>query len=412
MTVMEKKHIGINIHILFAVLAIFFFYSNAPEYLFALKVISIPPIFFIALTGLGVLFLVPIGRVFNNNGKFSSFLANPLKYWVFFYLILAGLWFIPSSQTDVVFDVFRGKIRSALFMLLILFILSGDEIIQRWARRALLACVVFAVFNNVFEALNPFSFVPMGHEFSNPGRSAGLYINPNRAGAAIILGAIFGIGVLPDRFKTAFVMLCTIGVITTFSRSAILGWFVVCLIFSRQKLLSLKSLAQSFLLIAVLAIFSFTFVVSYMEDQTGVNVPLLLERMEWLSSPMDIEGDDSGSERKQVAKHAWEIFTDHPILGNGIGSTYAWDEDISTHNMYLFFMADHGFIGVLILPLLVIVSVWKAEGEARRIAVPFAFFVLFFGFFSHNVVEEFYFLINYALMSAISSQSRLYAQHG
>lgn len=412
MTQTVKQNSSFGIHALFAVLAVFFFYSNIPGYLYLVEMSPFPPLFFFVLTLLGLIFLTPMGQTFSNNGKIRSFISNPLKYWIFFYLLLTCIWFIPSQQSDVVFDVFIGKIRSVLFMALILFILSDDEVIQRWARRALVACVILAVFNNIFEMLNPFSFVPMGYEFSNPGRSAGLYVNANRAGAAIVLGAIFGIGVLPDRFKTAFVILCTIGIIATFSRSSLLGWFVVCLIFSRQRLLSLRSLAQSFLLVALLAVFSFTFIVNYMEDQSGVNVSNVLERTEWFSSPMEVE-DESASERKLVARRAWEMFMENPILGSGIASTISWDEAVSTHNMYLFFMADHGFIGAFILPFLVAVSVWKAEGEARRIAVPFVFFVLFFGFFSHNIVEEYYFLMTYALMSALSSQSRSYEkQHG
>ena len=61
------------------------------------------------------------------------------------------------------------------------------------------------------------------------------------------------------------------------------------------------------------------------------------------------------------------------------------------------------------LPVLVLAVTWGASGEARQIGLTFAVFMLFIGFFSHNVLDERYCLMMFSLMAAMVVSSKMKA---
>ena len=74
--------------------------------------------------------------------------------------------------------------------------------------------------------------------------------------------------------------------------------------------------------------------------------------------------------------------------------------------MYLLFITEHGIFGIFILPLLVYVVTWHSRGESKDIALAFSAFILLWGLFSHNIVEERYILMSFSLMAAMNMTSR------
>ncbi|OHB73512.1 MAG: hypothetical protein A2W17_09140 [Planctomycetes bacterium RBG_16_41_13] len=316
------------------------------------------------------------------------------------------IWFVPSDLSDIIFGVFRERILSILFFLLFLFILSGNERVQFWTRIALLFSVFIAVVSNLYEFLCPFSFVPLFSEYANPGRSAGFYINANMSGSALILGMIFTIGLLPQKYRISFVLLVLLAILVTVSRAALLGWPIVVFVFMRVHLLRRSQAFFAMIIVGLSLLFLLPWYLEYIQSGNNINVENITQRIDWFSNPFSSK-DDSSNERHYVAKLSWEMFTNSPLWGNGIGSTEVWSHEVSTHNTYLRFMADFGVIGAFILPLFLLAVVWKARGEARQTAFPFAIFVLFFGFFSHNVVEDYVTLVAFALMAAMTYRSRL-----
>jgi len=64
-------------------------------------------------------------------------------------------------------------------------------------------------------------------------------------------------------------------------------------------------------------------------------------------------------------------------------------------------------MGVFILPLLVYVVTWHSRGESKHIASAFSAFILLWGLFSHNIVDERYILMCFSLMAAMNVTSRL-----
>jgi len=111
--------------------------------------------------------------------------------------------------------------------------------------------------------------------------------------------------------------------------------------------------------------------------------------------------DQSSWTRKYLAQLAWEKFENNPIIGNGTGSSREMVK--GAHNQYFAFMQDHGFLGAIILPLLVLAATWGVRGEIRGLAIPFACAVLLLSF-SHTILNDESNLVMLALMAAMDGK--------
>jgi hypothetical protein len=64
-------------------------------------------------------------------------------------------------------------------------------------------------------------------------------VNANQAGAALVLGMIFTVGLLQRKFKYCM-FLILVGILMTFSRTALMGWILITTILLFQNTLSKK----------------------------------------------------------------------------------------------------------------------------------------------------------------------------
>lgn len=388
--------------------AVFFFYANIPIYLVLVGYSSTPPSFWIGLFA-AVILLSLTSKLFARDQVSEITCSKPLLYWAFFFIMINLVSFFFSDPSEIVIKTLERRILSAFVILLFFTALEDDGGLQRKVRWVLLLAVLIAIADNIYDFMNPSLFVPLDNEFANPGRAAGFYLNANQAGAALVLGMILTIELLPKKIRTLYLYIVLIGILLTFSRTALIGWILVTLILLFQNVLNKKQFIAgiaiaTFIILLILNQLTEIDLIDKLSE--GINLPNITERIDWISNPLTTE-DASLDERRVVFKRAWEMFLNHPLIGNGIGSTLTWNEEISTHNTYLYFMADYGVIGLFILPLLLLASIWRASGEARQTALPFLAFVTLFGFFSHNIVEEYYFLISFAIMASMSARSRI-----
>jgi len=410
MAIQKKAITTPSIHIFGLVivsLAVLFFYSNLPIYLGILdKIVISNPVYWFGLFAVLAL-AVFIPPLFARGIIPKTFFSNPVFFWSICYLAILSLWYIVAASSPSVDIIFKNRVIGLTLLTVFLFLFFQGSYVQLWARRMILLSIVLAVAFNVWEVFHPSSFVPITFYAATPGRSAGLYINPNQAGAALILGMILTITLIPIRYRLYFIFYVLIGVILTFSRSMSLGWLIAVIVLWQQKIIKLSS----FILVTtvfLLAIYSFLPDIVYF---IKVNYGIFAEegiymRMGWFAHPM-FDVDTSETARMYVANISWQMFLDNPLFGNGIGSTDLWAELVSTHNMYLYLMADYGILGIILYPLLVLVTVWHSHKEVRSIALAFASFALMWGFFSHNIMSEYYSLIAFALMASMSYQSRI-----
>ena len=105
-----------------------------------------------------------------------------------------------------------------------------------------------------------------------------------------------------------------------------------------------------------------------------------------------------------MAKKSWEKVADHPVFGSGPGASL--EAEVGTHNTYLAFMVEHGVIGAMILPLLIVAVTWGVRGESSNVAVVFGRAVILLSFFTHTILYREQSLLLFALMAAMTARSR------
>ena len=98
----------------------------------------------------------------------------------------------------------------------------------------------------IVDFLHPGVFYPLGTEGTVLGRAAATFINPNRAGEAMLLTFLLAIPVLRPRYRALLLLLVGVGVILTFSRGAILGWMLLWLFLLLRKAVPKYTLAGPF----------------------------------------------------------------------------------------------------------------------------------------------------------------------
>jgi O-antigen ligase len=397
----------LNFQCILAVTGVFIFFTFFDVYEWE-NFHIIPPVLFINLFSAIVIAMLFIAR----RSRISYTVPAELILWCAGYLAISLLGFLliislPSNPGEAGEQQLRTRILSEFFIVVMFLIFSKHTKVQTLTRFAICLAVIISIVNNVLEFVDPSIFGVL----NTTGRAAGFYMNPNITGCALILGMIFGLGVLPQKLRIPYAIIVLIGVFMTFSRGAILGWFVVMGFFYKSNSVPRKQLliwVGSTIGISLLfgSILSGLFDLDELQ-RSGVvtaNFDNIRERLEWFQNP---KSEDSADSRLEVVAIAWKMFSERPLLGNGLASTDNLNNwGISTHNMYLLHIADHGIFGVLILPSLVYAVTRNSQGESRDIAWTFGTFILMWGFFSHNILEERYILMCFSLMAAMNRSSR------
>lgn len=384
------------------IVAIYTFFTDLDVYLFNAKIGPPPKIFSMIFVGASV----PLfGRFF---GKVNNFyLSLGLISWISVYMGISLLSILQTLKSERVLQEFNNRLLAVIFISVMLVIFSTYSVIQIWARRAIATVGVLNVCNNINELMNPLAFAGV----NETGRPAGFYVDPNKAGCALILSLIFSIGVIPPRYRIPFTVAIGLGIFLTFSRGAILSWVIVVTALIIQGKISRTQLIYWGVGTAVVMFLVGTLGVGALN--TGgleSNIQLnnnMLGRLAWLQDPSAANANQDTS-RYEVVQFAWKKFQEEPWLGHGIAYTQEWGE-IRTHNMYLFLMVEHGYFAVLLMPLFILAVTHHAKGESKQIALLFAPFIMLWGLFSHRVFEERYILIIFSLMGAMRITSQLEA---
>ena len=381
-------------HSALVVIAVGIFYTNLPLYLFinhGMEAIEAPKYWVLGL----LLLAVP---VLSQQRTVRNTLTSPVTLWCFGYVLLTVLWFFQSSQSDMAWQEVRLRFLAIIDLLLFL-TLFNNPAATRIARQTLAAGVLVGVAFQIYELLVPMSFSRV------LGRSAGLYLDPNLTGEALVVGMILSVTVLEPRYRALFSLMTGVGVFLTLSRGGIVTWVIAVVSLMLGGRLHLKHLALSgligVLLITVMVLPRWDNFLTTLE-RTGVINKNMEERLAWFTDPSGVF-DQSSWERKYVAKRAWDKIVEHPFFGNGTGS--ALETDIQPHNQYLTFMLDHGLIGAMVLPLLVLAVVWGAHGETLHLGIVFGGALMFLSLFSHTILYSEHSLILFALMAAMTATS-------
>jgi hypothetical protein len=367
---------GLVVRTAAAVAAVALFYTSLD--LYAADAWSAPPASlwiyaFVALGGALVLF---------KPDRLLSLLRVPFLVWLIGFFWLTTLWAIFLKDVPEISDSLAVRYRSMAFLLAFL-VLMREPPVRRAALVAVAGGVVFAALLNVGEAAGLLRFA--ANEARVSGRAAGLYVNANSSGLAITAGLAVSTAALPRRWRAPLLLVGAVGVAFTFSRSSVVAFGVLLLALTWLRVVRIGPLAATAVL-AVGTLLCFSEDLRRQLELAGVLNENTLSRLQ-------LSRDDSG--RIDVARRTWALFTDAPLFGNGIGATADWDVGIQPHNQYLFFAAEHGILGLLVLPTAALALVMGG-----RAAVPYAAVLLLAGLFNHALLFERPILVLMALAGA------------
>lgn len=394
----NKKQILLDRYqFLLSILTAFLFFSDFPDWLLAAPIVPINPLTWIMVVAVMAL---PFYK------KLAT-IPKPLIAWMLFYVGIALLSLMTVSADEISFTDFRAKVLSVLFIALMYVIFQQRSVTH--VKLTILFVLFMSVCNNIVELLSPRFFSEV-----NVGRPAGFYIDPNKTGCALMLMMLLSINIVKKPFRWIILLVAAVGIMATFSRGAILGWLICTLLLIIGRVVCdnrRKVIAPIVIVVVLLASLNpLQALTDYFKgDPTGANWDIV-NRLEEFQNPSLKE--ESASERQAVAAGGWLMFGNRPFWGNGLASTRKWMvSEVSTHNMYLYYMADHGILGVLFLPGAILAVVYRNRGEEQTILICFAVFISLWGLFSHEVLAERYTLSTFALIAAMNTNQKWYLKY-
>jgi hypothetical protein len=305
-----------------------------------------------------------------------ALLESPLLLWIFGYFLMTTLWSMWSLGNVGATDQLRARLRSVGF--LVAFAVMFDESpARRSGVLAVAAAALFASCVNVAELFGLLEFA--GEEGRVAGRSGGFYINANGAGIAIVMGLAVVIPRIPARWRLPLLVTGVVGVLTTFSRGAVLCLAVLVTYLLKAKQIGRWRIAAALIALAILLAAEADMAMRWLDAGDVLT--------QETAGRLRLEHSDSG--RAALALAAWREFLASPLIGNGIAAT------VQPHNQFLALAGDHGLLGLVALPLLAMAVAFR-----NAAGIPFALVLLTAGLFSHNLLDDRASLILIALASA------------
>lgn len=323
---------------------------------------------------------------------------TPVFFWCAAFLALTLIFFaaIPASHIEQLKERIRDVVLLTAF--LGVFLMLRDDL--GFLRKLLVVAVVVGVVINLISLFNHnFLALPVNEWASRP---AGFYAQPNESGIALVLGMVLSVGILPSRWRVPYAILVLAGVAVTFSREAVLGWLIVMVCLCVFNTIRWKPLVIYLVLLTV-CVTVVGLIVRKTNSMNMYNVDFYhyqIRRFYFILEGM--HSDVSATDRWKVLQLGWVTFLAHPWIGSGIGVTYHWSMPVSTHNMYLLYMDDYGIIGLFLYPALIWCMIRGARGETRKLAWTMTIFLLVWGLFDHNIVQNYYSLFAISMTAAMS----------
>lgn len=369
-----------------AVGAVPLFYTGWTVWAFETKFVPVPPLTWVLLlTALAAPVLLQprlIARAFQ----------SPLVAWLAVYVLVTALWFVAGSGDEPSVTRLRGRIFSMLFFAVLLVVYT-DGRTHRPSRIALAWAAVGGALLNLYDLSHPLAFSP------DVGRAAGLYLNANGSGLALVIGMTVALDVVPVRWRGAFVAVVGAGVMSTQSRSAALCFVSTMFLSFLYGQIRLRSVALWFLVLLAAAVGAM-WISGAMATLLRNVSPSQLGQLSRLTSASGagVEGDYLSTQtRFEAAREAWDLFSEHPLLGAGLGSS-----GFKAHNTYVMLAAEHGLLGMFLFPGFIAALQMHKSATRGNPHLLLGLALLIAGAFSHNVLDDLPTLLCVALAGGLS----------
>ena len=362
---------------IFSLFSVLLYFSNASSYFFAAGLTSFKPLYwyFITLVFGAILLIVRSG----------TRLYSRLFIWSCLFLAIAAASYIFISAADG--NALQAFILSseALVLLLMFSLFFQEERIARDASYAVLGVVIFSVLMNYADFLHIFGDRIV---FSTvPGRAAGLYMDANASAAALVMGMVLSVFLLPKKLRWWYCLFVATGVLLTFSRGGIILWMIAVAGLAWSSAFVLKRLASIAGIMVLVTVFAFGLAAGDLVGifkTVGLDSYLDSNTTNRIGESFLDQNDYSSRTRKIVAERGLSMILEHPLLGWGVGATTNPKTAISPHNMFVLLGIEYGIGGVLMLCALIWL-IWKTDNErSGTIAVLYAVG----GLFNQNNLDQ------------------------
>ncbi len=365
-----------------------FVYLDIPGYLFALDPAILPKYFYYALFAVASPFLLLKLR------EFILYMTSPFALWMYAEMFInSGSLLEGNEAANVLIKEIDLNLVMSFMFTFIAMITPAESYEKLFPVLATIVpmCVIF-------DFVSPGIFYPIGTELTVIGRASAMYINPTRAGEAIMITCMLAISVIKIRYRLPLLLLAGAGALVTFSRGPILIW----LLFVGWLILMRKIPKYSFAFLSVIFTILPLLLVGfkgYLQSRQDLDFGLdnVLDRLDFFQT-RSLE-DASAQERLEVLKAGWHVFLDNPIFGAGTGATSLWSHRVGTHNQIVAAGAEHGLVGIALWMWLIVI-IWRGNYfQDNRFQLAFAAATFLFSFFNHNMLTTPYWLITFALTS-------------
>lgn len=371
-------------------------FSNAWLFLYDQGLTPVPPSF------LGAALLV-LGAPLLFHYRTSIVLANlPLLWWGAGYALVTVFSFFWSSQSDVAIQ----ELVTRFFWLALLFIhviILADPATHKTLRTLMIVVIVLASVLNYWDLFNP------GVLSLSLGRATGLYGNPNIAAQTLTLGMIASIEAIPFRWRGWYVVVVAAGILPTFSRGGILGWLLVVLMLLWNRSIGFKHFARSLMLVILIGGAGILMFAGQYRLASLIQMNQVLTNQLGRVNATAFESqlvDPSIGERATVLLKGIDAVADHPVMGAGLANATEWSVSASTHNIYLLHMVELGLAGAAVFPLFLLSLFWSTRNGVRRRTAMLAACLGFWGFLSHNLLDQWVVILPIALLAVEGALSR------
>lgn len=369
-------------------------YLDIPHYVFVLDPSIEPKYFYYA----SAVMIAPL-MLFKFR-QFLLYMLSPFSLWVFAEIIIQSYDLLDANEAA--YDLIM--VRDNYLILAILYgfaaSIARTESYQSTLRIMAIAVPVCVI----IDFISPGIFNPEGllEGFYGGGRAAAMFINPTRAGEAILLTSLLAIPFMRLQYRMFLLLLAGAAVIVTFSRGPIIAFISFWLFLLTTRNLPKYSFVFPLAVFAALPLLIAAFK-SYIEERRDLDNASdnLFARLDFFQT--ESLSDDSAQERIKIVADGWKIFLDNPIFGAGTGITdlqsNIWPHAVNVHNQIVMVAAEHGIFGIALWAWLLVI-LWRGRYfEDTKFQVAAAVGIFFMSFFNHNMFDTSYWLMTFALVS-------------
>ncbi len=335
-----------------------------------------PYFFYLPFIALGTLLVV-----FKKNDGYVIDSTN-LIWWIFGLFILS---FISAGFYNPIIpyvDQIKSNIWVLAVMLSFIFLINGKEDRDNGLHGILIGTLIVAA-SVYIELLSNFDFYAVNP--THEGRLSGLYTNPNTTGLVLVLGGYLGQFHLQTKHRLLLYTFIFGAVILTFSRSAILLFFVSFFYGIISGVFGTISISRAIFSLAVF-LAAFVLVVSgkllILFELFGLSEHFSEGILTRISGHNVADQDASSRERIKLLESGLSVYAQNPIFGIGLGrSLQSQPLILGPHNMFIRFMIEMGTVGLLYFLSLALVA------SKNRISVGFLLLFFISCFFNHTNLD-------------------------